>query len=101
MAALSSVARKTAVLVGLETDVCVAQSALGLLELGYRVVVVADATCSPGTGHLMGLECVRRADTIVSSVKGLFYEWMRTADKAVTFWEKHGAEIGLPAGVTL
>jgi nicotinamidase-related amidase len=101
IAALSSVARKTAVLVGLETDVCIAQSALGLLQLGYRVVVVADATGSPGTGHEMGLERVRRAGVIVSSVKGLYYEWMRTAETAVAFWEKHGAEIGPPAGVTL
>ena len=40
--------RKTAVIIGYETDVCVAHSALGLMDLGYRVVVVADATGSPG-----------------------------------------------------
>ena len=48
--------RKTAVLVGLETDVCVAHSALGLLGHGYQVAVVADATGSPGTAHGFGLE---------------------------------------------
>ncbi len=40
--------RKTAVLIGYETDVCITHSALGLMDLGYKVVVVADATGSPG-----------------------------------------------------
>ena len=99
--AVKRTGRRTAVLVGLETDVCVAQSAIGLLQLGYRVVVVADATGSPGTGHDMGLERVRRAGVLVSSVKSLYYEWIRTVDRAVEFWEKYGAEIGLADGVTL
>ena len=43
--------RKTAVLVGLETDVCVCHSALGLLAEGFRVAVVADAVGSPGPDH--------------------------------------------------
>src|SRR6185503_16491681 len=43
--------RKTAVIIGYETDVCVTHSALGLIDRGYRVVVVADATGSPGSAH--------------------------------------------------
>ena len=31
-------------LAGFETDVCVAQSAVGLVELGFRAVVLEDAT---------------------------------------------------------
>src|SRR5258706_1954999 len=56
LAAVVQTGRKTAVLVGLETDVCVAHSALGLLEHGYQVAVLADATGSPGTAHGFGLE---------------------------------------------
>src|SRR5205807_1973915 len=41
--------RSTVVLAGLETDVCVAQSALGLLDRGLRVVIVEDAVASPGS----------------------------------------------------
>ena len=40
--------RRTAVLVGAETDVCVYQSAVGLLDAGLRVIAVEDAIFSPG-----------------------------------------------------
>jgi nicotinamidase-related amidase len=43
--AVREAGRGTAVLAGLETDVCVAQSALGLLDEGLSVVVVEDAVC--------------------------------------------------------
>ena len=46
--AVQQTQRKTAVMIGYETDVCVTHSALGLMDLGYRVAVVADATGSPG-----------------------------------------------------
>ncbi|HSE40506.1 MAG TPA: isochorismatase family protein [Acidobacteriota bacterium] len=69
--------RSTTVLIGLETDVCVAQSAIGLLENGYRVVVVADATGSPEIGHKIGLNRMHDAGALIVSVKSLFYEWLR------------------------
>src|SRR5262245_25202225 len=47
--------RKTVILVGFETDVCVAQSALGLMSGGFRVAVVTDATAAPGDAHSAGL----------------------------------------------
>jgi len=70
--------RRTGILVGLETDVCVAHSALGLMRRGFEVVVVADGTGSPGLGHEIGLERVRRAGGLISSVKAVYYEWVRT-----------------------
>ena len=76
--AIEKTGRKTAVLVGLETDVCVCQSALGLSENGYRVVVLADAVGSPGPCHDYGIERMRNAGVVISSVKGTFYEWQRT-----------------------
>ena len=86
--------RNTAVLVGLETDVCVAHSALGLIRHGYEVVVVTDATSSPGSGHEVGLERMRRAGILISSVKSLYYEWMRTVDRDNKFIKKHAKQIG-------
>jgi nicotinamidase-related amidase len=81
-AAIDAARRRTAVLVGLETDVCVAQSALGLLKRGYDVVVVGDATGAPESGHAVGLERVRRAGALVTSVNALYCEWTRTVDVA-------------------
>ena len=82
LAALESPNRNTFVLVGLETDVCVSQSALGLLERGHRVAVVRDAVASPGESHYQGLERMRDAGAVVVGVKGLYYEWMRDVASA-------------------
>lgn len=82
LAAVEQHARRTAVMVGLETDVCVMQSALGLLERGFRVVVLSDATASPGPCHEAGIARMRDAGVVVSTVKGTFYEWVRSLDFA-------------------
>ena len=90
--------RKGAVLIGYETDVCIAHSALGLMDLGYRVVVVSDATGSPGAGHHLGLDRIRGAGGIILSAKSLYYEWVRTVAKALEF-EASGIET--PEGIIL
>ena len=96
--AVQETQRKTAVLIGYETDVCITHSALGLIDLGYRVVVVADATGSPGEAHQIGLERIRGAGGIIVSAKSLYYEWIRTVEKSVEY-EKSGIET--PEGFTL
>lgn len=99
-AAVAQARRTTAVLVGLETDVCVAHSALGLLGAGYRVAVVADATGSPGAAHQFGLDRIQRAGGLVLSVKGLFYEWVRTVEQARRF-RGECQRLGVPPGIRL
>lgn len=84
-AAIAATQRKTAVLVGLETDVCVLHSALGLQALGYRVAVVTDATGSPADCHAQGLARLQAAGVTLVSAKSLFYEWLRTLDAVVQF----------------
>lgn len=96
--AVQNTGRKTAVLIGYETDVCVAHSALGLIDLGYRVAVVADATGSPGDAHQIGLERIRGAGGIMVSAKSLYYEWIRTVAKSIEF-ESSGIE--MPSGLIL
>lgn len=80
LSAVVATKRKTAVIVGLETDVCVMQSALGLLQNGFRVVVLSDATASPGICHKAGILRMQNAGVIISTVKSTFYEWTRTVD---------------------
>jgi len=90
--------RKTAVIIGYETDVCVTHSALGLMDLGYKVVIVTDATGSPGDAHQIGLERIRGAGGIMVSAKSLYYEWIRTVERSIAF-EKSG--IPTPKGMIL
>jgi len=92
--------RRTAVLVGLETDVCVAQSALGLLDERFRVVIVEDAVGSPGNAHAAGLDRMRRAGAIPVVAKQLHYEWMRSVERARAFRAAHPSLVE-PPGVML
>jgi nicotinamidase-related amidase len=84
--------RGTAVLVGFETDVCVAQSAIGLLERGMRVVVVEDAVFSPGEMHDRGLARMAAEGVELNHCKGLAYEWTRTIERSRTVLR--AAEVG-------
>ena len=87
-------------LVGMETDVCVAQSALGLLDTGYRVVVVRDAVAAPGAAHEQGLDRMRDAGAVLIGTKGLFYEWTRTVGRASEV-EERMAGVAWPEELTL
>ena len=74
--------RPVAVLTGFETDVCVAQSALGLLELGLRAVVVQDACFSTSAqAHRFGLERLAGTGVERSHAKGVAFEWMATVEE--------------------
>jgi len=93
--------RKTAIVVGLETDVCVCQSAFGLLEQNFRVAVVADAVGSPGPDHAYGLQRMRAAGIVIVGLKGLFYEWMRTVSRSEQFHAECDETLPLPSSVRL
>lgn len=80
--AVRATGRTTAVVVGCETDVCVAQSAIGLREEGFACVVVEDATYSPGEMHEHGLARVVADGVSRNHAKGVTYEWLRTVDDA-------------------
>jgi nicotinamidase-related amidase len=87
------------VLVGMETDVCVAHSAIGLMDLGYRVAVIDDATASPTPHHDYGIARVRAAGAVITSVKGIYYEWVRDLATMHAVRAKLGET--LPPGLTL
>jgi nicotinamidase-related amidase len=101
LAAVGESGRNTAVLVGLETDVCVSQSALGLFERGFRVAVVADAVGSPGPDHAYGLQRMRAAGIVVTGLKGLYYEWMRSVARSERFQAECRESLPPPPGVRL
>jgi nicotinamidase-related amidase len=80
--AVRGTGRRTAVLVGAETDVCVAQSAVGLHDAGFACAVVEDATFSPAEMHELGLARLAAAGIPRNHAKGVTYEWLRTVDDA-------------------
>jgi nicotinamidase-related amidase len=80
--AVRAAGRPTAVLAGFETDVCVLQSALGLLDAGMRVIAAEDATFSPGEMHERGLARLRDAGVGLTHCKALAYEWVQTVARS-------------------
>ncbi len=76
--ALGATGRRTIVLAGLETDVCVAHSALSLSASGYRIAAVVDAVFSPGEAHAHGVNRLAAEGVQLLSAKQVFYDWTRT-----------------------
>jgi nicotinamidase-related amidase len=98
--AVERTGRRTAILTGLETDVCVAHSAIGLLGLGYQVAVVADAVGSPGKAHANGLMRMQSAGVLLTHVRTLYYEWVRTVKGAEALHKRIERNEVFPEGIT-
>lgn len=96
---VSRTGRSEFILVGLETDVCIAHSAIGLMERGRRVALIEDATGSPPPHHEAGLKRIAAAGGIVTNTKGIHYEWVRDLATLSVLRQKIGTE--LPEGLTL
>jgi nicotinamidase-related amidase len=89
MAAVEATGRRTAVLCGFETDVCVSHSAAGLIEAGYRVVAAADAVYSPAGAQAYGLARLLDLGVELVHCKGIYFDWVRTLDDAMSFEREH------------
>jgi nicotinamidase-related amidase len=92
--------RPAVVLVGLETDVCVAHSAIGWAAAGLRTVVVHDAVYSAGAGHTNGLVRLRAEGIEMLSAKELYYEWLRDLPTVRAFDAAH-PDLAVPPGFSL
>jgi nicotinamidase-related amidase len=96
VAAIRATGRRTIVLVGFETDVCVAQSAIGLVELGFRAVVPEDATyTNSAREHERGIARMGGAGVERNHCKGLTFEWLHTVDLAIDAFPQ-AAALGTP-----
>lgn len=98
-AAVTASKRDQFVLAGMETDVCIAHSAMGLQAAGHRAIVIDDACHSPPPHHEHGLRRLRDAGVAVTSIKGLFYEWARDLETLRRI--KPRMNEPLPPGLTL
>lgn len=78
--AMSDVTRKQMILTGMETHICVLQTAIDLRQRGFTVFVVADAVCSRRQHHYqLGLERMQQAGVIISTTESVLFEWLRDA----------------------
>ncbi len=79
--ALDKHQRGTVLLCGIETHICVTQTALNLLERGVEVFVVADAVTSrTAEANRIGFDRLRDAGAWLCHSESVVYEWMETAE---------------------
>ncbi len=78
---LDSLHRKQVLIAGIETHVCVYQTAMDLLERGYDVEVVADAVSSRTVENKrIGLEKIRQLGARWTSTEMALFELLRVAE---------------------
>jgi nicotinamidase-related amidase len=72
--------RNTLLLCGMESHICVMQTALAALREGYLVHVASDAVSSRAEWNWkIGLERMRAAGAVISSTEMMIYELMRSS----------------------
>jgi len=78
--ALAATGRRQLILAGMETHVCVFQTARDLVALGYEVQVCADAVTSRTDEHRrVGLDLCREAGAVVTTAETAIFDLLRLA----------------------
>lgn len=81
MKKLAGLNRGQVLVAGIETHVCVYQTAAMLVEAGYDVEVVADGTSSRTlSNRTIGLDKIRTCGAHVTTVEMALFELLKTAD---------------------
>ena len=71
---------ETLIVCGIETHICVAQTVLDLLQLGYRVCIAADAVGSRREhDHHVALRRLEGSGAVISTTEAILFEWCNTA----------------------
>lgn len=77
---LESLTRRHVVLTGIECHICVYQTALDLMQNGYRVHLVADAVSSRTPENLaIGIDAIKSSGAQITSTEMVLFELLRTA----------------------
>jgi len=73
---------KNILLCGVETHICVQQTALDLFTLDYNVFVAIDAVGSRNIiDHEVALRRIENAGGIISTTESVIFEWCKSADR--------------------
>lgn len=77
---LRATGRRQVILTGMEAHVCVLQTAFGLLEAGFEVFLVADATSSRTRDNReLAIQRMRAAGICIVSCEMVLFEWLHKA----------------------
>lgn len=77
---LEMLRRPNVVLVGMETHVCVAQTALDLLHAGLHVFLPVDALAARGAlDHEVALRRLEQAGAVLTTSEAVAFEWVADA----------------------
>ncbi|MBK3517974.1 hydrolase [Carboxylicivirga marina] len=80
MEALETSTKRTVILAGMETHICMLQTAIDLRERGFTPVIVEDCVSSRTTENKrIALERLRHEGVIVSSYESILFELCRIA----------------------
>jgi len=85
---LKKLHKSQAIVAGCETDVCVLQSCLGLIDLGYEVFVVEELLFSSAQNVAAAVARLKAEGVIFVTYKTLFYELIEAVDGG-----RHGEKI--------
>jgi isochorismate hydrolase len=72
--------KKQAIVAGCETDVCVLQSCLGLLDLGYEVFLIEELLFSSSRNVDAAIARMQAEGAVMLSYKSLYYELIAAVD---------------------
>jgi nicotinamidase-related amidase len=77
---LRKTGRQQIFLTGMESHICVLQTALDLLKQGYEVFIIEDAVSSRAKGNQFNaLQRMRLAGAVISNVESVLFEWLGDA----------------------
>ena len=85
VARLEALGRDQIVVAGTEAHVCVLQTVLGLIALGYSVTLAGDAIGSRNArqdDRRFALDRMRRAGAVVAGTETVLFEWAHAGDDA-------------------
>ncbi len=81
MSELEASGKKQAVLIGIETPICVNQTAHDLTERGYEVLLAVDAVGGRSIEmHNLALQRLQSAGVVMGQTESIVYEWMDSAE---------------------
>lgn len=72
--------KKTIILAGMETHICVLQTCIGLLEEGFNVHLVSDAVCSRAkANYKTAIEFMRDAGAVITCTETVLFQLLKVA----------------------